>query len=265
MGFNELSPDQFHLVPKNEIYTRFPLINAVVSGVQCGKVFINESNESLITHKAGFSLIAINPYSGHENELVDFFENSVHLPAYFHVYSPSPLVIDLMEQKKDSFNLKIRRRIQLRGGANALSLMNNEKKGNTHGLTVCNVNEYNFDSLNDLGLDLENRFWSSKADFLKNGLGVCMLSEDKKPVSLCYSACLVDDIAEIDIKTHPDYQRTGFGQIVANEFMRLSLQNGITPNWDCFEDNHGSIATALKAGFKVVHKYQFVSVFNKKR
>ena len=90
-----------------------------------------------------------------------------------------------------------------------------------------------------------------------------MLNDEGGALSVCYSACLVDKVAEIDIVTHPDHRKSGFGQFVTSEFIRLALDRGIIPAWDCFTDNEASLKTALRNDFEKTYKYPFVSVFMK--
>ena len=257
MYFSELRPDQYHLVVKDETIVRFPLANAVVSGVQVGKIFRNNSGGLFIIHKSGFSLFVAKKNSDHENHFVSFLENSSDIPHYFHIYDPPQFLIDSIEKRKDLFNIRLRKRIQLR--YNSLS----QEKAVNGNLKIHLVDESNFDNVNELGIDLGNKFWNSRTDFLKNGVGVCVLDEKRKALSICYSACLVDKVAEIDIVTHPEHRKSGFGQLVTHEFIRLSLERKITPSWDCFEDNRASVATARRNNFEITYKYPFISVFIK--
>ena len=263
MLFSELNPNQYHLIPLDENILRFPLINAVISGVQQGKVFTNQFGEVFVIHKSGFSLFVANKDPGNVNGFVSFIESSNDIPQYFHIYDPPQLIVDLISRRKDLFNVRLRKRIQLRANQ-SLSLENCQEKILDKNFTIGLVDQSNYDSLDELDIDIENKFWSSRKDFLKNGIGVCIQNAEKKTVSLCYSACVVDNVAEIDIITHPDYRKSGFGQFVTQEFVKLAQERKITPNWDCFEDNDASIATALKNHFVITYKYQFISVLNKK-
>ena len=257
MHFSELRPDQYHLVVKDETLVRFPLVNAVVSGVQVGKIFTNNSGDLFIIHKSGFSLFVVKKNSDHENHFASFLESSTDIPQYFHIYDPPQFLIDSIEKRKDLFNIRLRKRIQFR--YHALS----QEKAINGNLKVQSIDESNFERVDELGVDLGNKFWNSREDFLKNGIGVCMLDDKGKALSICYSACLVDKIAEIDIATHPEHRKSGFGQLVTSEFIRLSLERMIIPGWDCFEDNHASVATALRSNFVVTFKYPFISIFKK--
>lgn len=233
-------------------------MNAVVSGVQVGKIFTNSSGDLFIIHKSGFSLFVAKKNSDHENHFVSLLESSTDIPQYFHIYDPPQFLIDSITRRKDLFNMRLRKRIQLRCHSLTREKMTD---GNSK---VHLVDESNYDNVEELGIDLGSKFWNSRKDFLKNGIGVCVLDDKRKALSICYSACLVDKVAEIDIVTHPDHRKSGFGQLVTHEFVRLALERKIIPSWDCFEDNHASVATALSSNFVVNYKYPFISIFNKK-
>ncbi len=72
-------------------------------------------------------------------------------------------------------------------------------------------------------------------------------------------------VAEIDVATLPDFRMKGFAKLVVGRFVDYCLDNGITANWDCFEDNLGSLKTAEHLGFKFIRSYNFLSIFNKTR
>ena len=59
--------------------------------------------------------------------------------------------------------------------------------------------------------------------------------------------------------TDAEFRGQGLGTIVAQEFNRLCLQNGISPTWDCFDYNTGSMKLAERLGFVEVRRYPFYS------
>ena len=113
-------------------------------------------------------------------------------------------------------------------------------------------------------LDLYNRYWRSEDDFLEYSYGT-IINYKSTPVCICYASCIVNNIAEIDIATLPDWQGKGLAKIVAETFIEKSIMKGIKPNWDCFEDNIPSIKTALSLGFTKLKEYWFLSIYIKTR
>jgi hypothetical protein len=259
MDFTEVHPDQFHFIGKDETITRFPLVNAVVSRVQMGHVYTNRLGDLFIIHKGGFSRFVPSGNSRHEDQFISLLENTDNIPQYFHLYDPPQPLTDAIEKRNDLFNIKLRKRIQLRHqSVEQMEVMDESN------FRVERIDESNFERANELGIDLGNKFWNSREDFLKNGLGVCVLDDHGIALSACYSACLVDGVAEIDIVTHPNHRKLGLGQLVTKKFITLAMQKKIISNWDCFEENSGSLSIAKNAKFNEIYRYQFLSVFNKR-
>ena len=123
----------------------------------------------------------------------------------------------------------------------------------------------NFDKLLEFNLGLANKYWRSKLDFIKNGFGFCVFNDLGEPVSICYSACVANQTAEIDVATLPQFQNNGLASWVVNFFVKHCIENNIHANWDCFEDNHGSLRTAKRVGFIQVAQYNLLSIYNKSK
>ena len=69
--------------------SEFPLINAVVSKLQKGLVYVDpESNSSFIATKAGFSLLISDESASVNGVLFDDLRQCHDLPNYIHIYSP---------------------------------------------------------------------------------------------------------------------------------------------------------------------------------
>jgi len=245
----------------NEIYTSFPLINAVLAGLQKGKKFIDEKAEDVFyfIHKAGFSYLAGSDNADYA-DVLRFLLSSKEIPGYFHLYEPPSDFIALCSKSAVEVNIKNRKRIQLKYTEKELKFKDTILP---EAYTIRKIDANNFEKLSNLNLSLENKFWNSKEDFEKNGFGFCVFNEFDIPVSICYTACLVNQIAEIDVATLPAYQKMGLGKQVVNAFLEHCINNNIIANWDCFEDNYGSLKIAQSIGFKYIMRYNFLSVFNK--
>ena len=255
-----LRPEEYSLIRKDKNLAAFPLPNAVVSRKQSGKVFVKSKSHAkdyFVLHKAGFSLVGSSDDSSFAGVLLKLFETSEHLPNYFHIYDPPHALVTALSSRGDMFNLRIRKRIQLKYLSDSSALPHESQ------YTTRQVDKTNLQKLTSFGLQIESKFWDSADDFLRDGFGVYLENPDGFPVSICYSACVVDNTAEIDIKTDSSYLNKGLAKMVTHAFLQVAQSRGVTANWDCFEDNVASYKTALKSGFTVTRQYQFVSVFNK--
>ena len=80
----------------------------------------------------------------------------------------------------------------------------------------------------------------------------------------CVAEC-GEHTAEIDVVTLAEYQRKGLARVVVNAFVEYCINHNIVANWDCFQDNHGSLKTAGSIGFERTMSYNFLSIFNKRK
>jgi hypothetical protein len=90
--------------------------------------------------------------------------------------------------------------------------------------------------------------WRCPEDFLRDGGGVCILRGEEL-VSFCLSPFACQDALEISVLTAPPFRRRGFARLAAAAFLRLCLDAGKRPNWECFWDNLPSVELALSLGF----------------
>jgi RimJ/RimL family protein N-acetyltransferase len=242
----------------------FPLINAVTLGSQNGIIFENARHPDsiFVIHKAAFSGFVGNV----EIDASDFFHfliNSIHIPDYFHIYDPPPHLVSSITSQDSGVKFKLRKRIQLRHDKKNRSL------GNAHSAfsneEVTRITMENFHSLEVFNLNMESKFWSSGRDFLLNGFGFVSMGAINDPHAICYSACVADNLAEIDVATLPDFQRKGLAISVVEKFVGYCLENGIQANWDCFAENIGSLKTAIRAGFEERKTYSFLTIIKPKK
>ncbi len=248
---------------QTSIRTGFPLINAVISNLQEGEIYNGKNIENLyyIIHKAGFSYLTkmeIADYSG----IFDFFVESKRLPLYFHIYDPPPQLISICIKENEKVNCRVRKRVQLSIRNNKLEF---NKPPSDKNYAIRKINHDNFNQLSIFNLHIETKFWKSSDDFLKNGFGFCAFDQTGSPASICYTACVSNETAEIDVATLPAFQNRGLAKSVVSEFVQYSNENNIVANWDCFEDNYASLKTAESLGFRYGNTYNFLSIFNKSR
>jgi RimJ/RimL family protein N-acetyltransferase len=239
-----------------ETISKYPVINAVLSKEQDGYVYADIKRENLfVCAKYGWSLLLAKDTSK-MGMLFEFLKKNNDIPDYIHLYSPDNVLIDYIKQTWQKY--KIRKRCQFRyyDGNHNLKLLNVP-----NGFYLKEVQKIEFSQLNIFNLDLENRYWNSKEDFIKKAIGVCLLNANNEPVAICYSICNVDNISEIDIYVLPKYQGSGFGKLVTQYYLHLCLQKGITAHWDAFTSNIASIEVAKKMKFRKIDEYTLLSTF----
>ena len=243
------------------IFTPFPLINSVVWGKQEGKIFTLGDN-FFILHKSGFSYFKLKDGFDDYPALINFILQTKELPVYFHVYDASQKLYDVCLGFKEKLNIKMRNRIQLKYKGSALPGVSSNMP---EGFYARQITQENFSSLAVFNLALEGKFWKSAADFTHNGFGFVVFTKAGDPVSICYSACVANKVAEIDVATLPGFQQKGLAKEVVYKFVNHCLANNMIANWDCFEENMGSIKTAMSVGFENVFSYEFLSIYNNQK
>jgi len=236
----------------------FPLILAVLEGSQRGQVFVSDRSESaFVVGNFGFSCLI------EADEVDESFERGLAellaargpvRSSYLLWYEPPPR----WQTKLDaSESVKKRERVRFefrKEGANYI----NQTVSCPGGFQLQRMTPQLLTNAEKFGLGLESRFWSTTDDFIEHGLGVCLVKGDEV-VSLCYGAAVAGALAEVDVVTDAEFRGQGLGTIVAQEFNRLCLQNGISPTWDCFDYNTGSMKLAERLGFVEVRRYPFYS------
>ena len=242
---------------KNLISTPFPLINSVVWAKQQGKVFARGDN-FFILHKSGFGYFKLKEGFDDYPAFINFILQSNELPAYFHVYDAPQKLYDVCTGYKETLKIKMRKRLQLKYKSSAFTAANNNLPA---GFYTRQITNENFASLAVFDLHLETKFWKSATDFLQNGFGFVVFSNTGDAVSVCYSACLAGGVAEIDVATLPAFQQKGLAKEVVHKFVCHCVANNLIANWDCFEENVGSIKTAQSIGFKKMIQYNFLSIY----
>lgn len=239
---------------------QFPLIDAVISKVQDGFVYANPSMDSVfISTKSGFSLVSTvdNISSDFAEPLFAFLRANREIPDYIHIYRPPGSFLDHLTANWDQH--KIRKRVQLR----------NYEKIPTFNYESLLSPDYRIATIQDLGcarlekafkLEFGRRYWNSEADFVTYAVGACIVTDADEPVAICYSACVVDGIAEMDTLVLPEYRGKRFMRIVSEPFFNLTKEKGLTPHWDTFISNSASYVMAQKFELELIQEYDLLSV-----
>jgi GNAT superfamily N-acetyltransferase len=255
--FLELDPRDFKdILP---LYARagmiFPLILAVVQRRQRGQVFVDDSTNpksALIVNKSGFM-----QFVGTEvvdDRLISFLQSPTKsMPAYLLWYAPPLQIQKILDGLPYEL---VRRRERVRFTFHAKNII--DPVICPTGFTVQPLKQELIEKAGHFKLDIESRFWASAADFIEHGIGTCVI-KDGEVVSLCYSACIAADFAEIDIITQAEYRGMGLAGIAARAFVAECLRRGIKPTWDCFIQNTPSLRLANSLGFTQSFVYPFYS------
>jgi len=258
----KLHRDKYHLLQAFNELQIFPLINAVFLQKQTGDIYVDDAEKItsvFVIHKSGFALLILSDGYSDFAAIADFIKSNKGLPNYFHIYAPPEKFIDYLNTQSE-IGIRIRRRIKLQYQGSTI-----DNKVQLPGKFNCyQINEENFDRLSSFNLSLEDKFWDSKEHFLREGYGYYIEDADKKPAAVCYSACVADNVSEIDIFTEDSYRKMGLGKFVTAYFVKGSIERGITANWDCFVENTASFTVAKNMGFEPVKEYTFLSVYFEK-
>ena len=95
-----------------------------------------------------------------------------------------------------------------------------------------------------------NTFWNSEEEFLKSGIGYCLV-KDNVIVSFCISAYTYDDKVEFVLKTSEIFRGRGFGKSVASACVEKAVKLGKQVEWQCDNDNVPATRLADSLGFEI--------------
>jgi len=88
------------------------------------------------------------------------------------------------------------------------------------------------------------------SDFLKYGVGLCLLTGEDEVVSICTSVSIGNRLVTIGIDTNDRFQRRGFGTLICSAFIEYCLTHDLIPVWECDSSNIASHALARKCNSK---------------
>ena len=239
----------------------FPLISAVLRGVQSGSVFVDSLDEpgyAIVVNRFGFAseFIAQNQRSDLVCNLRSFLQHERIRGKYILWYAPSN------ESKKEilrlySDSVRIRTRVKFHHPGLVPELTTDPEHGPN--VSVIRIDRSNLDQVAEFNLEVGSRFWDSPSRFLEDGIGFLACLNDE-PASICYSATLVDGLAEVDVATLERFRGKGLGLLVTRAFVKECMKSRICLSWDCFDYNVASRRLALSVGFVEAASYCFVSL-----
>jgi len=96
--------------------------------------------------------------------------------------------------------------------------------------------------------------WPSLDLFFAKAFGFCVCT-DNAVAGWCTGEDVSGRQIGIGIETMREYQNCGLATLAAAAFVAHAVAQGITPNWDSWDDNLPSLAVAANVGFKKVTEY----------
>ena len=92
-------------------------------------------------------------------------------------------------------------------------------------------------------------FWPSTSAFLERGFGYCVVGR-YAIASWCLSVFTSGRRYELGVATDEAYRNHGFASVAAVSCLEYCLNNGLVPEWHCWEDNFPSVNVAEKIGLQ---------------
>lgn len=238
---------------KQSATIKFPIIQAVLAKQQEGNVFSDEDrNFFFVIHKFGFcqSFQRANNLEQSIKNYQFIAEPHFYQDRKLRWYNPDDICLEYFTNSALT-NAQLSERTQMRMKVDEKDYC--ESSFYLKPITAELIEQGIFD------LDIGNRFWNSTQDFLDFGIGVAAFDGDKC-IGVCYSATLVENVAEIDIFVEAKYRKSGIGKDLVRFFVRQCQSKGIIANWDCFTNNISSFSLAKSAGFCSEHTYVFLTI-----
>jgi len=222
----------------------FPLLLAVIRGKQRGQIFANDDSAVVINNFGFMGFFGDEHNEAFNIDLVELFAGDAIKPNYLLWYSPPVYWQKRLGSRRERVRFKL----------NSLG----EMMQCPVGFELRKLDADLIPRTAEFGMDIDSRFWSSAADFCEYGFGVCLI-KDSEVVGVCYSACVVDGLAEIDIVVQEKYRGRGLGIVMGQGFIKECMRRGIAPTWDCFTYNTASVQLAERLGFIKQQTYPFYS------
>lgn len=221
----------------------FPLIAAVLRGDQDGDVFCDRADSPrafYAEHSFGFAQV----FGCIDHDFQDALHEYLLVKKSFRtnkvrLYTPEELPF-LRDPMYDSIRSE-RQRFASGRTAPPVSIANAS-------VEIRAVKAFDLPLLSPEMVDV-TRFWRTAEDFLARARAVVAWC-GSQAAAICYSAATAVDRAEIDVATAADFRRRGLGKAVVTAFVKSCRLARVTPLWDCFTNNAGSMGLARSCGFR---------------
>ncbi len=225
----------------------FPLIASVLLDEQDGEVYADDNatpRQVYVEHTFGFAQIFGISCAGFEADLEQYLliDRSFSAPKV-RLYTPH-LPEFLNDPRWDSLR-SLRQRFFIEPGNSFDSQFAALQQLDT--IDLQSGDELDIEEIERV-FGVVGRFWRSPTDFLHKSNAIVAFRHGK-PGSICYSAAHADGSAEIDVLTLPEFRMTGVGKLTVMHFVKRCFDQSISPLWDCFSNNEGSMNLCRSVGF----------------
>ncbi|WP_454781358.1 GNAT family N-acetyltransferase [Legionella sp. WA2022007384] len=238
----------------------FPLIAAVLLDEQDGVVYVNDQgtpSQVYVEHAFGFAQVFGNTDPLFEHKL----EHYLLLDKNFHsdkVRLYAPYAPEFIVQPQYESLRSYRQRFVL--GAEyqmdkPIPLNQSDK------ISYSEVNQTNI-NLIESTFGLVSRFWRNANDFIQKSNAIVIFYEGEM-ASICYGAAQANNCTEIDVLTLAHYRNLGLANKAVVCFITHCLEAGLTPLWDCFTNNSGSMMLCKSVGFNGMNDPYLFFTINK--
>ena len=110
-------------------------------------------------------------------------------------------------------------------------------------------------------LSLNSRYWNSEHEFYERAIGACIFDNKDNIAAICYSACVVDNYAEMDTLVLPEYRGLGLMKIVSMPYFNKATEKKLITHWDTFVTNIPSYKIGLSFNPDCIREYNLFSIF----
>lgn len=236
----------------------FPLIGAVLIGVQDGEVYADDAarpSQFYVEHCFGYAQVLGQTRQGFEQALESYFMTASSITPKVRLYTP---------QRPDFLRLPAwdgTRSSRQRFVIDPVKLSNTQTVGGKQpqDITTTGIHSINIAAL-DRCFGVARRFWRNHEDFIQHSHAVVSLYKGQ-PAAICYAAAVADNRVEIDVMTLPEFRQLGAAKWAVIHFVNRCLAQGLRPLWDCFSNNAASLKLCSSVGF-VAHgePYPFFTI-----
>lgn len=108
-------------------------------------------------------------------------------------------------------------------------------------------------------LEEVEQMWGSAEAFLQSGFGTCTVL-DGAVAGFCTAEYVSEGRCGIGIATAKAHRRKGYALAMTQDFLTACAARRITPYWECYTGNEGSVRTAEKAGLTRVCDYETLDI-----
>ncbi len=181
------------------------------------------------------------------NKILDTFPPMVAIVAENKGWYP---LIESYFSSKEDIRFVQQKRVKFSSDSLAIDHLNSLKKPLPEGFSL---EKTSHSTVKNLPPSLKYHlqlFFGSDENFIENGVGFCILDDDK-PICMASSFIPIYDErleVEIDTKDDPKYRRKGFATAACVALFEFCFENNLTPEWDA--QNEASVGLAKKLGLR---------------